>query len=47
MKNNGDKQQIIKFKSSVGIEEVNFCNGGITLQGKVEIYLMDILNQIT
>jgi hypothetical protein len=30
--------------ASVGVEKVSFVGGGITLEGKVEIYLQDVLD---
>ncbi|MCP4294104.1 MAG: hypothetical protein GY786_00665 [Proteobacteria bacterium] len=33
------RPKIISLKSSVGIEEISFINGGMVLRGKVETYL--------
>lgn len=39
----GSRPTIKSWKSAVGIESIDFVNGGIQLQGKVEHYLMDVL----
>ena len=48
MSTNGSERPTIKsFVSAIGIESMDFLNGGIQLKGKVEHYLGDVLKCIT
>lgn len=43
----GGRPKIISMTASVGVEKVTFIGGGITLEGKVENYLQDVLDVVT
>ena len=46
MKEEGERPRIQRMITSVGKETVEFINNGIKLEGKVEIYLQDVLKCI-
>ena len=40
------RPKIISLKSSVGIEQIEFINEGMILEGKVENYLQEVLKLV-